>query len=309
MQVIQFLLAGILALPFLTEAHPADTDSVTRQLETDLRQLADSFEGRVGIYVRHLQTGQTVEIHADSLFPTASMIKVPIMVALFDKIDRGEIDYHDTWVYRDSLLYEGEDILGSFKDGEPIAVSKVVMLMITTSDNTASLWCQSQAGSGTTINRWLADHGFENTRVNSRTDGRYADWQRYGWGQTTPREIAELIAMIFEGRAVSQEASEEMYRVLTKIYFDDEALSLIPPYVQAASKQGAVDASKSEVLLVNGPSGDYVFSVITDDQQDTRWEHDNEGYVLIRRVSRMLWEYFEPEDDWSPLSGSSRYFE
>jgi beta-lactamase class A len=64
-------------------------------------------------------------------------------------------------------LYAGEDILGSFKDGEKIALSKVAMLMITTSDNTASLWCQAMA-TGTAINEWLAANGLkiqESTRV------------------------------------------------------------------------------------------------------------------------------------------------
>ena len=271
--------------------------------------MADSLDGKVGIYVRHLETGETAAINADTLFPTASMIKLPILTTLFDQIEKGEIGYHDKWVYRDSLLYAGEDILGSFKDGEEISVDKVAMLMITTSDNTASLWCQLMVGTGTAVNEWMAANGFEGTRVNSRTEGRYEDWQKYGWGQTTPREIAELLVMVREGRAVSPAASEEMYRILTRIYWNDEALSQIPPYVQVASKQGAVSASKSEVVLVNGPSGDYVFSVITDEQSDTRWESDNAGYVLIRDVSRLLWNYFEHDDDWEPAEGMEKYAE
>lgn len=301
------ILLLVLTITLVAAAAPAHGQG--GDLTTNLRTLANSFDGRVGIYVRHLETGESVEINADSLFPTASMIKVPIMVTLFDRIERGEIGYHDKWTYGDSLLYEGEDILGSFMDGEQISVDKVVMLMITTSDNTASLWCQHMAGTGVAINDWLAEHGFEGTRMNSRTPGRRGDWERYGWGQTTPREIADLLVMIRDGKAVSPAASEEMYRVLTRIYWNDEALSELPPYVQAASKQGAVSASKSEVVLVNAPSGDYVFSVITDDQVDTRWEADNAGYVLIRDVSRMLWKHFEPDDRWTPAPGRDRYHE
>jgi beta-lactamase class A len=78
--------------------------------------------------------------------------------------------------------------------------------------------------------------------------------------------------------------------------------------VQAASKQGAVDASKSEVVLVNAPHGDYVFCVITKNQQDTRWETDNEGNVLIRKVSAMLWNYFEPERPYLQPASSLNYY-
>jgi beta-lactamase class A len=105
--------------------------------------------------------------------------------------------------------------------------------------------------------------------------------------------MAELLVMVREGRAVSPEASEEMYRTLTNIYWDDEALSALPPTVQVASKQGSVRASKSEVLLVNAPGGDYVLCIITKNQEDSGYGEDNEGYVLLRDVSRLVWEHFE----------------
>ena len=112
--------------------------------------------------------------------------------------------------------------------------------------------------------------------------------------------------MIREGTAVSRSASEEMYRVLTRSYWNDESLSELPPWVQAASKQGAVSDSRSEAVLVNAPHGDYVFTVITNHQEDTGWDYDNEGFVLLRNVSRMLWEYFEPESAWHAAPDSLR---
>lgn len=272
------------------------------RLAAQLRALTQGFRGDVGVYVRHLKRNTFVALNADTLFPTASMVKISISIGLFDQIERGQLDYHATLTYRDSLLYAGEDILGSFRDGEKIALSKVAMLMITTSDNTASLWCQSLAGTGTAINAWLETAGFRHTRVNSRTPGREASRKRYGWGQTTPREMAELLVRIRQGTVVSPAASERLYRNLSHIYYDGEALSQIPPTVQAASKQGAVNQSRSEVVLVNAPSGDYVFCVITKNQQDESWVPANEGYVLLRNVSRLLWQYFEPKSTWKPTA-------
>ncbi|MBE0558409.1 MAG: serine hydrolase, partial [Proteobacteria bacterium] len=276
-------------------------------LTQKLTDLVTPFRGDVGIYVRHLPTGRFSAIRADEVFPTASMVKVPIMLTLFEMMSRDELDYHEEMTYRDSLLYPGEDILGSFRDSAMIALSKLVMLMITTSDNTASLWCQSVAGTGTIINEWLAAHGFDSTRVNSRTPGRDMNRTLYGWGQTTPREMAELLVLIREGKAVSPGASEEMYRILCRIYWNGEALSQIPPWVQAASKQGAVNQSRSEVVLVNAPSGDYVFCVITKNQKDESWTDENEGYMLLRNVSRLLWNYFEPSSEWSPAPEADRW--
>lgn len=281
-------------------------EKIDLKLNFKLQELVKGFQGDVGIYVQNLKTGRVAQINADTIYPTASMIKVPIMCGVFDKIEKGELKYDETLVYKDSLLYAGEDILGSFKDGEKIKLSKVQMLSITTSDNTASLWLQKLVG-GENINKWLEANGFISTRINSRTAGRQGDWRKYGWGQTTPREMATLVTMIRQGTAVSPAASERMYRNMVRIYWDAEALSQIPPYVQAASKQGAVDRSRSEVVLVNAPHGDYVFCIATKNQKDTSWTPDNEGYRMIRNLSKLLWNHFEPKSQWKPAAGVDKY--
>jgi len=172
--------------------------------------------------------------------------------------------------------------------------------MITFSDNMASLYLQKLAAGGENINQWLANGGFQHTRVNSRTPGREDARSVYGWGQTTPREMATLVWKIRQGSFFSPSISDAVYRHLTRIYWNGEALSQIPPDIQTASKQGAVDESKSEVVLVNAPHGDYVFCVITKNALDTRWEHDNESLVLIRTVSSLLWKFFEPHRPYEP---------
>jgi beta-lactamase class A len=305
---ISFLFLGcvLFLLESCSPSRSAIKEQTDRVLQQNVEALVKGFKGDVGVYVRNLKTGQMAAFQADTLFPTASMIKVPILCAVFDKIDKGELKYKRELLYFDSLKYD-DGVTGSFRDSTKIQLSEIVMLMITLSDNTASLWLQQLAGTGTTINEWLERNGFHQTRVNSRTPGRQAIREKYGWGHTTPREMAELVALIYDGRAVSPDASEQMFRVLSKPYWDGEALSQMPPTIHAASKSGAVNASKSEVVLVNAPSGDYVFCIITKNQQDQRWEPDNEGYVLIRKVSRMLWEYFEPDWNWKPKPGYERW--
>lgn len=281
----------------------AQTD---KKLTAQLQEAIKGFNGQVGIYVQNLKTGRTAEINPDTLFPTASMIKVSIQCGVMDKIEKGQLAYNQKLVYRDSLLYPGEDILGSFKDKDTIELSKVVLLMITMSDNTASTWLQKIV-TGEYINNWLEQNGFKVMRVNSRVKGREQIRAKYGWGVSTPREMSRLFTMIRNGDAVSPAASERMYRDLIRIYWDDKALSQIPPYVQAASKQGAVDEAKSETVLVNAPHGDYVFSIMTNNNKDQRWVPDNEAYKLIQKVSALLWHYYEPKSTWKPADGVAKY--
>jgi beta-lactamase class A len=270
-----------------------------KKLQSKIEEEINRFNGDIGIYIKNLKNGKTVSINADTIFPTASIVKVPIMLGVMDKIQKGELNYDQELVYKDSLLYEGADILGSFKNGEKILLKKVIMLMLTTSDNTASLWLQSLAGKGARINEILDSLGLKNTRVNSRTPGRENNRTIYGWGQTTPHEMGMIIEHIYRNEIFSPQACERMMRCLGRNYWDeDEAISQIPPYIEVFSKNGCVDATRSEMLLVNAPHNPYVFCVFTKNNKDTSWTHTNEAWVMARKISSMLWNYFEPKDNW-----------
>src|SRR5690606_39428375 len=114
---------------------------------------------------------------------------------------------------------------------------------------TTSLWCQELSGGGAEINKLMAEMGLEHTRVNSRTEGREDIWKIYGWGQTTPREMSDLLIKIRNREAVSTRASDEMYRMLSNSFYTDYSLSQIPPYIQTAAKQGMVNDSRSELVM------------------------------------------------------------
>lgn len=264
-----------------------------KKLQAKIQEAISGFQGDIGVYVKNLRTGKTVAINADTIFPTASIVKVPIMTGIIYKMHTGELKYDSLFTYKDSLLYEGEDILGSFKSGEKIALKKLLMLMLTTSDNTASLWLQSIAGGGSRINQVLDSLGFKDTRVNSRTAGREANRAKYQWGQTTPREMGTLFEKIYNKEVFSAKASERMMRILGRNFWDeDEAISQIPPTIEVFSKNGCVNASRSEAMIVNAPHNPYVFCIFTKNNKDTQWTHDNEAWAMARKVSKMLWEYF-----------------
>jgi beta-lactamase class A len=277
----------------------ANGQKTDKKLNEKLQEAITGFNGDIGIYVKNLRTGKTVSINADTVFPTASIVKVPILLGVMSKIDRGELQYDQQLEYKDSLLYEGEDILGSFKSGEKVLLKKVMMLMLTTSDNTASLWLQSLAGKGTRINEILDSLGFKSTRVNSRTPGREENRTVYGWGQTSPAEMGKIFEMIYRNEIFFPAACERMMRSLGRNYWDeDEAISEVPPYIEVFSKNGCVNAVRSEVLLVNAPNNPYVFCIFTKNNKDTSWTHTNEAWALARKVSSLLWKYYEPKDKW-----------
>src|SRR5258705_2150691 len=278
----------------------AAAQKTDKKLQAKLQESIIGFNGDIGVYIKNLRTGKTVSINADTVFPTASIVKVSILLGIMDKIRTGELNYDSSMVYKDSLLYEGSDILGSFKSGEKIALKKLIMLMLTTSDNTASLWLQSLAGKGTRINEILDSIGFKDTRVNSRTPGREDNRTFYGWRQTTPFEMGRIFELIYANKIFTAEACERIMRCLGRNYWDEnEAISEIPPYIEVFSKNGCVNAVRSEILLVNAPGNPYIFSIFTKNNKDISWTHTNEAWTLTRKISSLLWHYFQPKDKWT----------
>ena len=275
--------------------HAQSTDHL---LQKRITAMTKGFRGQVGVYVFDMSKNKIAELNADTIFPTASMVKVPILIGIMHKIKNGELSYHQSLTYTDSLFYsEGDDILASFKSGQKIELSKLLMLMMSTSDNTASLWLQGLSGSGTLINKYLDSLGMKYTRVNSRTPGRTENWKEYGWGQTTPKEMASLMKLITENKIIDQQISERMLRLMSRQYWDEVAISEIPPNIFVADKNGAVDASRGEVMYVNG-AHPYIFCICTKNNTDQSWNSNNEAWVLTRNLSSYLFKYFNPKSKW-----------
>lgn len=296
--VVLFTLILILSFNNLLNAQQTD-----KHLENALQDLVKDFEGDVGIYVYNLKTNQEAAVNADTIFPTASVVKVPILIEVFNQIKAGKLHLKDTLVYDAKRKYGGSGLMQFYKDSTVTDLRTLASLMITVSDNTTSLWCQELVGGGAVINKTMAELGLAHTRVNSRTEGRTKDWETYGWGQTTPREMASLLVKMRNRTLVDAASSDEMYRIMSNSFYTDYSLSQIPPYVQTAAKQGMVNKSRSELVMVNAPSGDYVFYIATKNNADESWEFDNKAWQLQRTISAYLWRYFEPESDWKPASG------
>jgi beta-lactamase class A len=278
----------LIAVLFVFSAPAQKTD---KRLYKEVAGLLKGFNGDIGVYIKSLSSGKVVAINADTVFPTASIVKIPILIGIMDKINKGVYDYHQNIIYRDSLAYSDFDVTSNLKDTAKIELAKVIMLMLTTSDNTASLWLQKLSGTGTRINELLDSAGLKYTRVNSRTPGRENNRTQYGWGQTTPYEMAALMEKIYTGQIISDSMGKRMIRLLGRNYWDEQAISQIPSNIFVASKNGCVDASRSEVLLVMAKHP-YIFSIFTKNNKDKSWGDDNEAWVLTKKISALLWQYY-----------------
>lgn len=91
---------------------------------------------------------------------------------------------------------------------------------------------------------------------------------------------------------ISDSVSQRTLRLMGRNYGDENAISQIPSTAFVAAKNGAVNETRSETLLVMAPKNPYVLSICTKNNKDISWKETNEAWVLTRKISKLLWVHF-----------------
>ncbi|HEX6058490.1 MAG TPA: serine hydrolase [Gemmatimonadaceae bacterium] len=268
-------------------AHPrADTVSLRRTLDS----LADAHHGVVGYTVHNIDTGERLERRGDEPFPTASLIKVPILVTTFALVDSGRLSLDDRIHVLKADKVPGSGVLQFFHDGIDITVGDAAWFMITVSDNTATNLLLDKVGIRT-VWATMERLGLPRSKVHSKSFLRSTSVAmdssvKYGLGVTTPNEMARLFELLARGEAVSPAADSAMLEILEHNE-DYQMLYRHAGGVRAARKTGATDSVRTECGLFH-LSGRVVACVLTKENADTRWVLDNEPQVTMARMGEAI---------------------
>ncbi len=183
--------------------------------------LVKAFQGQMGVAAIDLGTGETIAVNADARFPTASTIKTAVMIEAWQQAADGRLSMDTPITLRETDKVGGAGVLRGMHDGLVLTVADLVHLMIVLSDNTATNLLIGRLGTAR-VNERLEAYGLKETKLFRPTfrDGR-ADVlpeleREFGLGMTTPREMARLMAVIAEGKAVNRGASDAMLATLRR---------------------------------------------------------------------------------------------
>lgn len=268
------------------------------------------FDGEAGFHARNLLTGEELSVNADTRFPTASVIKTAVMLEAYQQDENGTLALDARLTLKEEDKVGGSGVLNGLSTGLALPVRDLVHLMITVSDNTATNLLVNRLGTRKIDDRLVA-LGLTSTKIFRPTfrDGR-ADLfpeleKEFGLGMSTPREMAALMAMIAEGKAVSPAASTAMLETLRRQ--QDRAMipRLLPGSVQTANKTGndtekiagpggRRGAIRTDAAVVTGEGVRYAIAVFTRRGADTRGGVDNAGVLLGAKIARMVHERFAP---------------
>ena len=263
-------------------------------LRTSLDALADQHRGVVGYTVTVLETGERIERRGDEPFPTASLIKVPILVALFDEVEKGNIALDDRVRVLKVDKVPGSGMLQHFHDGLEVTIGDLAMLMITISDNTATNMLLDRVPMRRVWEKMEA-LGLPRTKVHSKSFLRITSVSpdssvKYGLGVTTPNEMAQLYTLLAQGKAVSAKADSTMLAIMRRTQ-SEEKLQRFAGGVRAAHKSGETEQVRTECTLW-GLQQQVVACVLTKENKDTRWIIDNEPQLLMAEMGRRIVEAF-----------------
>lgn len=264
----------------------ADTASLRRTLDS----LASAHHGVVGYTVHNVDTGERLERRGDETFPTASLIKVAILVTVFDLVEQGQLSLDDPLTLLKIDKVPGSGNLQFLHDGATLTVRDAAWLMTTTSDNTATNLLLDRI----VIRRvWakMEKLGLPHTKVHSKVYLRLASVAmdssvKYGLGVTTPNEMARLFALLSEGKAVSPKADSTMLDILAH----NEDYASVQRYVEGLTvphKTGATDQVRTECALFPLQSR-VAACVLTKENADQRWLIDNEAQVTMANMGRAI---------------------
>ena len=264
----------------------ADTASLRRTLDS----LASAHHGVVGYTVHDVDTGERLERRGDETFPTASLIKVAILVTVFDLVEQGQLSLDDPLTLLKIDKVPGSGNLQFMHDGATITVRDAAWLMTTTSDNTATNLLLDRI----VIRRvWakMEKLGLPHTKVHSKVYLRMASVAmdssvKYGLGVTTPNEMTRLFALLADGKAVSPKADSTMLDILAH----NEDFASMQRYVDGLTvphKTGATDQVRTECALFPLQSR-VAACVLTKENADQRWLIDNEAQVTLANMGRAI---------------------
>ena len=264
----------------------ADTGLLRRTLDS----LAARHRGVVGYTVHDLDTGERLERRGDETFPTASLIKVAILVTVFDLVEQKRLSLGDPLTVLKLDKVPGAGQLQFLHDNATITVRDAAWLMTTISDNTATNLLLDRI-----IIRRVWDKmealGLSHTKVHSKSFLRNSSVAmdssvKYGLGVTTPNEMARLLALLSQGKAVSAAADSAMLDMLAH----NEDYTKLQRHISGLDvphKTGDTDQVRTECALFPLQSR-VVACVLTKENVDQRYLIDNEAQVMMARMGEAI---------------------
>jgi len=289
--LISFVCSASLAQSSRSTSTAAQSDS----LDTRVKRETASFKGKVTLFAKNLDTGETYAVGADERVRTASTIKIAVMVEAFARVAEGKARWSDELILTKEKKVSGSGILQELSDGLHLTLRDGVNLMMLVSDNTATNLVLDLLTTDA-VNQRMESLGFKNIKILRKIGsggdsmaGKDPENKKFGLGFATPREMVLLLEKLERGEIVNPAVSKEMIDLMKR---EQEHLAIGRTLWDdpMATKYGALDHLRSAIGIVYSKRGRIAMAITCEDIPEVNWSVDNPGYLLMSRVSQLLVE-------------------
>ena len=262
-------------------------------LDEQVKSLVTSFKGKVSLYAKNLDTGETYALNADERVRTASTIKIAVMIEAYARVAEGKIKWTDELILSKEKKVGGSGILNELSDNLRLTFRDAVNLMMILSDNAATNLVLDVLTTDA-VNARMESLGIKNIKIMRKVfsggesmAGKDPENKKYGLGMATPREMVLLMEKLDRGEVVSPAVSKEMIELMKREQ-GRNAIGRSLWNVPMASKYGALDRLRSSVAILYTKQGKIALAISCDDMPETIWSVDNPAYLLMSRLSEVL---------------------
>lgn len=250
-----------------------------------------SLNGALGVAAIDLTSGRLFAYHGHAVFPTASSIKIPILVEMFRSIKRGEFKLTDTVTLQPADAVGGSGELQKALAGglQRLTVLELITAMIEHSDNTATNRCIAMAKMDR-VNRYLTELRFHNIRLRRiMMDSKAA--ARGDENTASPVEMARFVEMLYRNRLAGESDTREMIEILKRVKAGMRAA--IPAAIPVAAKPGDLPGVECETGIVYLPNRPFVLAVYS--------TFLDENVHPVPAITKIVFDYF------SKVAASNEY--
>lgn len=274
-------------------------------LQQKVQAMAEQHHGKVGLYATNLKTGETIAINADQAVPTASVIKLTILVETMEQVKAGKHSLSDKITLHKDDIVAGSGILQFFDTPLVITLKDALTFMIIESDNTATNLVIDTVGIPS-VNARIAQMGLKDTYLYKKVykpavGPMPADQKKFGLGKTTAREMAKVMESIVRCDLHDQKLCDAMLYMLR----NQQYRNLVPHYLETddtseqlsviANKTGSLDEVRNDVAVVYSKSGPIIISAFTWDNEDKSWNNDNAAELLVAHIAKAIVQAWSPD--------------
>ncbi len=270
------------------------------EVERELRRVGARYSGTWTTALTDVATGEHFGIDEDAVMPTASLIKVPVLVSLYTAVERGDLRLDGLTTYEEVHKCGGSGVLQHLAPGTRMTVRDAAVLMLIISDNAATNMCIDLVGLDQ-VNETVQALGFEQTHLYRRLGDRSAGLDARKMSVSSAGDICRMMTLIARHEAVSAEASEDMLRILRRCNGRAELSHLLPwnemnmldnPRENwVAEKGGAfINGIRTGGSIFHSERSCFAMSVFGEGMLASGAGHEAEGNQILWEMGKAAWD-------------------